>query len=88
MARSRKSRYADDYRLLLRQLVDARNAAGVTQIELAASMGTSQSILSKLERGVVRMDLMDACPFLLVKTCAADRLSWRRFRISCTRSVM
>lgn len=64
MARSRKSRYAGDYRRLLQQLVDARRNADITQIALAERMGTSQSALSKLERGVVRFDVMDVFDYL------------------------
>ncbi|MGH8446298.1 MAG: helix-turn-helix domain-containing protein [Solimonas sp.] len=64
MPRSRKSRYAQEYRELLELLVELRNDAGVTQVELAERIGTSQSVLSKLERGVVRMDLMDVLDYL------------------------
>jgi transcriptional regulator with XRE-family HTH domain len=65
MARSRKSRYAPDYRILLTMLVQARHAADVTQEDLSDRLRTSQSMLSKLERGVVRMDLIDTFDYLL-----------------------
>lgn len=64
MPRSRKSRYAPKYRLLLRLLCETREASGITQVELSARMGTSQSMLSKLERGVVRMDITDMLDYL------------------------
>lgn len=64
MPRSRKSRYAPHYRELLALLVEQRNEAGVTQVLLCQRMGTSQSMLSKLERGVVRMDLSDLLDYL------------------------
>lgn len=64
MPRSRKSRYAPEYRKLLELLIELRNEAGITQVDLAESIGTSQSVLSKLERGVVRMDLMDVLDYL------------------------
>ena len=64
MPRARKSRYDDDYRRLLGLLAQAREDAGVTQVELAKAMGTSQSILSKLERGVVRFDVTDLLDYL------------------------
>ncbi|NKF24546.1 helix-turn-helix domain-containing protein [Solimonas marina] len=64
MPRSRKSRYAPEYRTLIDLLIELRNEADVTQVELAKRMGTSQSVLSKLERGVVRMDLMDVLDYL------------------------
>jgi transcriptional regulator with XRE-family HTH domain len=64
MPRSRKSRYAPDYQTLLELLVTAREKANVTQVTLAARMETSQSMLSKLERGVVRMDMTDLLGYL------------------------
>lgn len=64
MPRSRKSRYAPDHQTLLELLVTAREKANVTQVTLAERMGTSQSMLSKLERGVVRMDMTDLLAYL------------------------
>lgn len=64
MPRSRRSRYASEYRKLLELLIELRNDAGVTQVDLADRIGTSQSVLSKLERGVVRMDVMDVLDYL------------------------
>jgi transcriptional regulator with XRE-family HTH domain len=64
MPRTRKSRYDDEYRMLLTMLIEQRVRSGVTQVELAARIGTSQSILSKLERGVVRVDLSDLLDYL------------------------
>ena len=64
MPRSRKSRYATEYRTLIDLLCRMRTDAGVTQIELSARIGTSQSMLSKLERGVVRMDMADVLDYL------------------------
>lgn len=64
MPRSRKSRYSADYKLMLSLLVQEREKAAITQETLCARMGTSQSMLSKLERGVVRIDLMDLLAYL------------------------
>ena len=64
MPRSRRSRYSTRYRTLLHLLASQRAAAQVTQTELARRMGTTQSMLSKLERGVERMDLMDLFAYL------------------------
>lgn len=64
MPRSRKSLYATNYRAFLALLVSLRQENEITQVELAARMGTSQSMLSKLERGVVRMDVMDLLDYL------------------------
>ena len=64
MPRSRKSRYAADYRDFLTLLVATRLEMGVTQVDLSKRIGTSQSMLSKLERGVVRMDIVDLLDYL------------------------
>lgn len=64
MPRARNSRYDDDYRTLLAMLIERRELTGVTQVELAERIGTSQSMLSKLERGVVRADLADLLNYL------------------------
>ena len=76
MPRSRRSRYAGEYRKLLTALIKRRDAANVTQSELAKRMGTSQSMLSKLERGVVRMDLLDL--FAYLDAIAIDRVAFVR----------
>jgi transcriptional regulator with XRE-family HTH domain len=65
MPRSRKSLYADDYETLLDLLRAMREKSGVTQVELSTQIGTSQSMLSKIERGVVRMDISDLLDYLL-----------------------
>ena len=64
MPRTRTSRYARDYRVLLDLLREYRKDAEVTQVDLAASLKTSQSVISKLEQGVVRMDLMELLGYL------------------------
>lgn len=64
MPRSRRSRYASDYQTLLELLNERRQAAAITQVELSERTGISQSMLSKLERGVVRMDLADLLDYL------------------------
>lgn len=64
MPRSRKSLYAEDYKTFLSLLVEERVRARVTQVELSKKMGTSQSMLSKLEHGVVRMDITDTVDYL------------------------
>jgi transcriptional regulator with XRE-family HTH domain len=53
-----KSVHTREYAVLLHLLRETRRAAGVTQVELAERIGESQSHLSKLERGEVRLDLI------------------------------
>ncbi len=47
------------YGILTQYLVDARIAAGVTQIELAARLERPQSFVSKVERGDRRLDMIE-----------------------------
>jgi transcriptional regulator with XRE-family HTH domain len=53
-----KSVHTREYAVLLELLRETRRAAGVTQVQLAERIGESQSHLSKLERGEVRLDLI------------------------------
>lgn len=48
-----------DYRLLLEVLRAARKGQGVSQVELAARLGNTQSFVSKCERGERRIDLVE-----------------------------
>jgi transcriptional regulator with XRE-family HTH domain len=53
-----KSVHTREYAVLLKLLRETRRAAGVTQVRLAERIGESQSHLSKMERGEVRLDLI------------------------------
>ena len=53
-----KSVHTREYAVLLKLLRETRRAAGVTQVQLADALGESQSHLSKMERGEVRLDLV------------------------------
>lgn len=44
----------DEEFALARAVIDARNRAGLTQIELAKKMGTTQPVIARLEGGRVR----------------------------------
>lgn len=54
-----KSIYSRDYDAVLRQLRELRKAAGVTQVELADRLGMTQSLVSKIERGDRRLDIIE-----------------------------
>lgn len=47
------------YRILRERLVGAREAAGLTQVDLALKLGKSQSFVSKYEQGERRLDIAD-----------------------------
>lgn len=54
-----KSLFTEEYRILLRLLRDAREQAGTSQVEIAAHLGTTQSLISKCERGERRLDAIE-----------------------------
>ena len=47
----RAARMAEDRTRLVRELAEQRQAAGLSQTEIAARMGTSQSAVARLESG-------------------------------------
>ena len=53
-----KSIYSREYGAVTRLLKNAREDAGVTQVELAETLGQSQSFVSKCERGERRLDIV------------------------------
>jgi transcriptional regulator with XRE-family HTH domain len=61
-----KSIHSRDHVTFLALLREAREAAGVTQVELAALLGRTQSFVSKVERGETRLDVLQ-----LRAVCAA-----------------
>lgn len=55
----RKAVFSRDYKIFLEELRDARNEAGLTQVQLARRLRTSQSVVSKIERGERRLDIVE-----------------------------
>lgn len=53
-----KSIYTREYGVVLRLLREAREAAELTQVQLAEKLGQSQSFVSKAERGDRRLDVI------------------------------
>lgn len=66
--------YARDYDKLAEHLRLAREAAGLTQEELAVRLGVSQSFVSKCEHGLRRIDLIE-----LRYLCHVLGVRWLRF---------
>lgn len=58
-----RSVFSKTYGELLRALIDARDAAGLTQTDVAQRLRKPQSFVSKVERGERRLDVIE---FLLV----------------------
>jgi transcriptional regulator with XRE-family HTH domain len=55
----KKSLFSKDYVLLLGQLRRARRRAGLTQDQLAERLASTQSFVSKCERGERRLDIIE-----------------------------
>jgi transcriptional regulator with XRE-family HTH domain len=53
-----KSVFTPEYRALLSLLRETRQAAGISQTELAERLGQSQSFVSKVEIGERRLDVI------------------------------
>jgi transcriptional regulator with XRE-family HTH domain len=53
-----KSIFTNEHRVFVKLLRETRQAAGVTQVQLATKLRTTQSIVSKWERGELRLDLV------------------------------
>jgi len=53
-----KSIYTHEYAALLRLLREAREEAGMTQVQLAKKLRLTQSLYSKMERGECRLDMI------------------------------
>ena len=53
-----KSIYTEEYRYMVNQLKKARIEAGLTQIEVSQLTGRSQSNISKVESGQLRLDVI------------------------------
>jgi transcriptional regulator with XRE-family HTH domain len=54
-----KSVHSAQYAVLLQLLLEARTRAGITQIQMAKKLRTTQSAVSKVERGERRLDIVE-----------------------------
>ena len=53
-----KSIYSNDYKFLTKQLKSSRLEAELTQKEVANLLGKTQSYISKIEMGQIRIDVI------------------------------
>lgn len=51
------------YQRFLQRLREAREQAGLTQQDVAGKLGWEQSLISKMERGVRRLDVVELSKF-------------------------
>ena len=56
---ARDRAYQTAYRRFLGRLVEARKAAGLTQVEVARRLGKAHSFISKCELGERRVDFVE-----------------------------
>lgn len=69
-----KSIYTKDYAIFLQCLRQARKRAGLTQQHIAEKLETTQSVISKCERGERRIDVVELREF-----CKAMGVPLREF---------
>ena len=55
----KKSLFSADYKCFLKLLREVRERAGLTQAQIAERLETTQSIISKCERGERRLDIVE-----------------------------
>lgn len=51
--------YSDEYQLVIKTLRSARIELGITQTQLAESLGKPQSFVAKVENGERRLDVIE-----------------------------
>jgi transcriptional regulator with XRE-family HTH domain len=69
-----KSIHSTRYAIFLKVLREARERAGLTQVQLARKIGETQTFVSKCERGERRIDVIELRTF-----CRAFGLSLGQF---------
>lgn len=53
-----KSIFSDDYKKTINQIKKTRLGAGLSQKDLAEKLGVTQSYVSKIEQGQIRLDVV------------------------------
>jgi len=69
----RKSAHSPEHRLLIQLLVDARQAAGLTQQECADRLDVQQSFVARYESGQRRIDVLELLQ--IAKVLSIDAIS-------------
>ncbi|MCI0498233.1 MAG: helix-turn-helix transcriptional regulator [Planctomycetales bacterium] len=59
----KKTIYTAEYRAIVAKLKDVRLKRGLTQLEVAKSLGVGQSFVSKIESGQYRLDILQLQEF-------------------------
>lgn len=77
-----KSITSQEYRTFLRELRAARERSGLSQVDLAARLGETQSFVSKCERGERRLDIVEVRVF-----CRAMGIPFTQFTRKLERAL-
>jgi len=77
-----KSIHSSRYRQFLELLRAERRNAGVTQVMLANRIGVTQSVISKMESGERRLDVVET-----LEICDALRISQRDFLLAVVEKI-
>jgi transcriptional regulator with XRE-family HTH domain len=77
-----KSLFTKRYKMFREEMVKAREAAGLSQEELAKRMGWDQTYVSKIERGVRRVDVIE-----LIGICEAIGIDAAAFMKALLRKI-
>ena len=76
----KKTIHSEEYTALLRLLRQKRQDAGLTQLQLARALKTSQSFIGKCERGERRIDAVELRAF-----CMAMGMTLAEFAVELER---
>ena len=77
-----KSIHSERYAVFLETLREARERAGLTQVQLAKEIGETQTFVSKCERGERRIDVIE-----LRMICLALGLSLEKFASALEKAI-
>ena len=77
-----KSIHSAHYAVFLNVLREARERAGLTQVQLAHKIGETQTFVSKCERGERRIDVIELRTF-----CQAFGVTMKQFMESLERAI-
>ncbi|MEK7550124.1 MAG: helix-turn-helix transcriptional regulator [Patescibacteria group bacterium] len=58
-----KEIYSREHRIIVKRLKEARFESGVNQTEAAKQLGKTQSFISKIESGQIRIDILQLKEF-------------------------
>ena len=80
-----KSVFTKRYKIFREEMVKAREAAGVSQEQLAKQVGWDQTYVSKIERGVRRVDVVELigiCDAIDINAADFMKTLLKKFKVS------